>query len=73
MDASVLKEIQAVIPAERLFLELQDRYSYSFDASFGEYLPEIVVQPLSKEEISSLSFWRIRTKSPYIPADQPLR
>lgn len=54
MEAHVLNEIRAIIPDERILLELQDRYSYSFDASFGEYLPDIVIQPNSTEEISQL-------------------
>ncbi|WP_396265855.1 FAD-binding oxidoreductase [Halobacillus shinanisalinarum] len=31
--------------------ELADRYSYSFDASFGEYLPDVVVQAKNKQEV----------------------
>jgi glycolate oxidase len=54
MEPQVLKEIQAIIPDERILLDLQDRYSYSFDASFGEYLPDIVIQPSNAEEISRL-------------------
>jgi glycolate oxidase len=54
MEPQVLKEIQAIIPDERILLDLQDRYSYSFDASFGEYLPDIVIQPDNAEEISRL-------------------
>lgn len=54
MNPSYICELELVIPKYRIFLELQDRYSYSFDASFGEYLPDIVIQPHSAEEISSI-------------------
>ncbi|MFC4766256.1 FAD-binding oxidoreductase [Effusibacillus consociatus] len=54
MEEKILKEIRAMIPKERILLDLQERYSYSFDASFGEYLPDIVIQPNNAEEISQL-------------------
>jgi glycolate oxidase len=54
MDERILKEIYSIIPKDRILLDLQDRYSYSFDASFGEYLPDVVIQPNNKEEICKL-------------------
>jgi glycolate oxidase len=54
MEKHVLDEIRAIIPQERILLDLQDRYSYSFDASFGEYLPDVVIQPNDAQEISQL-------------------
>ncbi|WP_342510957.1 FAD-linked oxidase C-terminal domain-containing protein [Sporosarcina sp. FSL K6-1522] len=44
--------IEQEIPKERVLRNLADRYSYSYDASFGEYLPDLVVQALTKEEVS---------------------
>ncbi|WNF36363.1 FAD-linked oxidase C-terminal domain-containing protein [Bacillaceae bacterium IKA-2] len=54
MEKSIVKKIEEIIPKERILKELSDRYSYSYDASFGEYLPDIVLQPASVEEISLL-------------------
>ncbi|WP_065411969.1 FAD-binding oxidoreductase [Pseudobacillus wudalianchiensis] len=54
MEKHVLEEIKQIVSEERIFLNLAERYSYSYDASFGEYLPEIAVQPISAEEISQL-------------------
>jgi glycolate oxidase len=54
MEKHILDEIRAIIPQERILLNLQERYSYSFDASFGEYLPDVVIQPNDAEEISQL-------------------
>jgi glycolate oxidase len=54
MEKHILDEIRAIIPQERILLDLQERYSYSFDASFGEYLPDVVIQPYDTEEISQL-------------------
>lgn len=54
MEQHVLADIRKIIAEERIFLDLQDRYCYSFDASFGEYLPDIVIQPDNATEISRL-------------------
>lgn len=40
------------IPKQRILAKLADRYAYSYDASFGEYLPDIIVQPKTKEEVA---------------------
>ncbi len=49
IEQEILTKIKQIIPHERIFLDLSDRYSYSYDASFGQYLPEIVVQPLNSD------------------------
>lgn len=54
LDQEAIEKIAKIIPAERMFLDLAERYSYSYDASFGEYLPEVVIQPKSAVEISEL-------------------
>lgn len=54
MERHVLEEIRSVIPDERILLDLAERYSYGYDASFGQYLPDIVIQPNDPLEISKL-------------------
>ncbi len=54
MERHVLEEIRSVIPDERILLDLAERYSYGYDASFGQYLPDIVIQPNDALEISKL-------------------
>jgi glycolate oxidase len=54
VNEKIIKEIEEFIPKERILLDLSERYSYSYDASFGEYLPDVVIQPQSAEEISQL-------------------
>ncbi|MFS0577064.1 FAD-linked oxidase C-terminal domain-containing protein [Sporosarcina sp. 179-K 3D1 HS] len=44
--------IEKEIPRKRILESLSERYSYSYDASFGEYLPDLVVQTTTKEEVS---------------------
>jgi glycolate oxidase len=53
-EPSLAVKLAAVVPAERILSDLAERFSYSFDASFGEYLPEAVVQPKDAEEISRI-------------------
>jgi glycolate oxidase len=48
------EQLRALLSDKRVFTELADRYSYSFDASFGEHLPEVVVQPKTTEEVQTI-------------------
>lgn len=50
----IMKEIRSMLPSDQILTSLADRYSYSYDASFGNYLPEVVIQVKNKEEISAL-------------------
>jgi glycolate oxidase len=54
VESEIIKKIEKIVPGNRIFLELHERYSYSFDASFGEYLPDVVIQPDNAREISEL-------------------
>lgn len=46
--------VRPLIPEGRILTQMADRYSYSFDASFGEYLPDLVIQPENKEQIAAI-------------------
>jgi glycolate oxidase len=55
ISAEVIDKLLEVIPDhKRVLLDEVDRYSYSFDASFGVHLPDVVVQPLSTIEVSKI-------------------
>jgi len=62
-----LEELKRIFPGERVLTGLADRHAYSFDASFGEYLPEVVVQPHNKEQIQSLIRLANRHRVPVYP------
>ena len=49
-----LKELQKLFPERRVLTSIADRYSFSFDASFGEHLPDAVVQPKDKKEVAAV-------------------
>lgn len=36
MEKEALVDLRQVIPGDRMFLDLAERYCYSYDASFGE-------------------------------------
>ncbi|MGP7816454.1 FAD-binding oxidoreductase [Niallia sp. 01092] len=55
IDKAIEKEIKAIFQDEsRVLTEVQDLASYSFDASFGTYFPEIVVQPKTTNEVARI-------------------
>lgn len=39
-----IENIEAIIKTGRILIDESDRFSYSFDGSFGTYLPDIVIQ-----------------------------
>jgi len=51
---SHLQALQAIFGETRVLWREHDLYSYAFDASFGTYKPDAVVQPLTAQEVSEL-------------------
>jgi glycolate oxidase len=50
-NAIIQKLIKAIGDSSRVLTEVHDVYSYSFDASFGVYKPDIVCQPMATAEV----------------------
>jgi glycolate oxidase len=67
MQEQLLRKIQTIIPSNRILTDLAERYSYSFDASFGEYLPDIVIQPKNTKEVAALVKLANEYKIPVYP------
>jgi len=71
MVKRVIDEIKKLVSDQkRVMTDIADLYSYSYDGSFGTYLPEIVVQPKSKEEIASIVQLANQEKFPIYPRGQ---
>lgn len=51
---------------ERLLTEVDDRVSYGYDASFGQHLPDLVVQVMSTDEVQKQFYWRMSLKCQFI-------
>ncbi|WP_246938541.1 FAD-binding oxidoreductase [Bacillus pinisoli] len=62
--------ISIVGDPKRVLLNEADRYSYSFDASFGIHLPDVVVQPLSTKEVSEIMKLANQYRIPVCPRGQ---
>ncbi|MEC3883919.1 FAD-linked oxidase C-terminal domain-containing protein [Halobacillus sp. HZG1] len=62
-----LEELQSLLPEGHVLTSLADRHSYSFDASFGEHLPDAVVQVKEKQEVADVLKLANRYKVPVHP------
>lgn len=52
VSQDILSQLRGIMKSEtRILTESADLYSYSYDASFGTYIPGLVLQPTSTEEI----------------------
>ncbi|SDM52986.1 glycolate oxidase [Fictibacillus solisalsi] len=70
MTSAHEQELQAIFGENRVLLEESDRLSYSFDASFGTYMPDAVVQPRSTEEVAKVMKLANREGIPVYPRGQ---
>lgn len=62
------KQIEEIITSNKRILEnVEDLYSYSFDASFGVYRPDLVLQPISTEEVVQIVRLANQYKIPLYP------
>ncbi|MFC9599553.1 FAD-binding oxidoreductase [Peribacillus butanolivorans] len=70
ITANHIQEIDAIIKTGKVYTDESDRFSYSFDASFGTYLPDLVIQTKSTEELVSLVKFANRERIPLYPRGQ---
>ncbi|WP_172371689.1 FAD-binding oxidoreductase [Sporosarcina jiandibaonis] len=66
IEVIVEKLIEAFGDSSRVLTEVQDLYSYSFDASFGIYKPEIICQPIATDEVVELIKLAAQYKIPVV-------
>ncbi|MBO9605948.1 MAG: FAD-binding protein [Paenibacillaceae bacterium] len=62
-----MQPLRDIFGEARVLWQAHDLVSYSFDASFGSYLPDVVVQPLTTEEVSRLMKYANRHLVPVTP------
>ena len=63
---SIIDELKAILPEERIKGRLIDRHSYARDASFYRLIPEVIVQPVNEQEIIDLFSYSQKTKLPLV-------
>lgn len=61
---------QIINDKKRILTDKVDLYSYSFDASFGVHLPDIVVQPKATEEVAAIMKLANEYQVPVYPRGQ---
>jgi glycolate oxidase len=51
MNAKLIRQLKDIVGDEYVMETLEDRICYSFDATFKDALPDVVVRPGTTEEI----------------------
>jgi len=54
MDSTVIEQLQQAIGAEKVFSSPVDLIAYSFDGTFEQHLPDVVVLPETNEDVSAV-------------------
>lgn len=54
MNERVLSELKSIVGPAHILTEFEDRYCYSFDSTFINSLPDVVVQPGSRDEVAAV-------------------
>ncbi|MGG1662123.1 FAD-binding oxidoreductase [Brevibacillus sp. NRS-1366] len=68
VDQEIMRNVRQIITeSKRILTEKQDLASYSFDASFGTYWPELVVQPKTVQEVAGIVNLANKAKIPVYP------
>lgn len=67
MKPETIEELIAITDRDRVLDSLEERYAYAFDASFGTYLPDVVVFPQSAQEVAAILKLANREKIPVTP------
>ncbi len=70
MTSAHIKEVMSIVKTGRVLTDESDRFSYSFDGSFGTYLPDVVIQTKSVEELVALVKFSNRERIPVYPRGQ---
>lgn len=65
-----LEEVKSIVKTGRVLTKESDRFSYSFDGSFGTFLPDAVIQTKSVEELAALVRLANRELIPLYPRGQ---
>lgn len=67
MDDRQIEKLMEIVGKENVLRSPEDLVSYSFDGTFTEALPDVVVQPFSTEEVSKVLTLAYHTETPVIP------
>lgn len=54
MNQSVINQLKGIVGENHILTEFEDRYCYSFDSTFINAMPDVVIQPASSDEIAAV-------------------
>ncbi len=54
IDPQIVKSLQAIVGRKHVLTSQEDLLCYSFDGTFAEFMPDLVVEPRSTEEVSAI-------------------
>jgi len=67
MKKAVLEELERIVGRERMSTKTADLYVYGFDASIHHKNPDVVVRPMTVQEVSEIVKLANRTRTPVVP------
>ena len=67
MNSEIVAELRSRVGAERVLDSLAERIAYSYDATWGEQLPAVVVLPESAQQVSDTLAVANRERVPVVP------
>jgi glycolate oxidase len=54
VDPKIVQQLAEIVGAKNVFTSPEDLVSYSFDGTFAEHRPDVVVQPATTDEVSQV-------------------
>ena len=67
IDTSICSELERIVGEENVLTSPEDLVSYSFDGTFAEHRPDIVVQPETTDQVSRVLALAHREELPVVP------
>ena len=67
IDKKTLQALRAVVGKKHVLTEPEDLVAYSYDGTFAEHRPDVVVQPDSTEQVSGIMKVAWQTGIPVVP------
>ncbi len=67
IEPRVIKELEAVVGKQHVLSSPEDLIAYSYDSTFEEHKPDIIVNPANTEEVSQVMRIAYRENVPVVP------
>ena len=66
MEKNLLSDLKKIVDEKRIFSSVEDRLCYSYDATNISYMPEMVVLPLTTQEVVDVVKYAHKNKIPLV-------